>query len=271
MSMCAKCGASWTTPGMSLCPICGAKVGPATAIQEPSRESLPPEAKRETSVLKRTGGKTNGTAVLAAPPELEKAAPAAEVHSSPPGSKIDPPPRVPVFLKGEAGDLPSAPPTAAGRDPMPAPKPPAPESTRRVDASVVLLSAPPAGGGSQSLPVSSRPLNGPMILGVLALMTGILLPVTVAFESNRIFGILGFCMSGFFVPFAPIAWIAGLAAEKRRREQGLRPEGRVILGRLLGQWGTLLLVAEVTAALILIAGMRLAGNFPMTFWQQHQF
>jgi hypothetical protein len=103
------------------------------------------------------------------------------------------------------------------------------------------------------------------------MIPGILLPATVFFESHRIFGIIGFCMSGFFMPFAPIAWMAGLSAEKRRREQVLRPEGRVVFGRHLGQWGTLLLVAELTAALILIAGLRLAGSFPMTFWQQHQF
>jgi len=137
-------------------------------------------------------------------------------------------------------------------------------STRLVDASVALLAVERP--EERELPKAARPLNGPLILGILSLITGILLPITLAFESNRVLGIMGFCLSGFFVPFSPIAWIAGLAAEKRRREQGLRPESRVVLGRLLGQWGTLLLVTEVTAALLLIAGLRLAGKLPHTFW-----
>jgi hypothetical protein len=40
----------------------------------------------------------------------------------------------------------------------------------------------------------------------------------------------------------------------------------VSLGRILGQWGTLLLVAEVTVALVGIAALRLSGRFPVTFW-----
>ncbi len=119
-----------------------------------------------------------------------------------------------------------------------------------------------------AVPRRERPLNGPIILGALAMVTGVLFPLSLAFEGNRVFGVLGFCMSGFFVPFAPIAWIAGLMAERRRLEQGLEPEPRVVLGRLLGQWGTLLLIAEVTAALVLIAGLRLAGKLPGTFWVQ---
>jgi hypothetical protein len=117
-----------------------------------------------------------------------------------------------------------------------------------------------------AVPRVERPMNGPLILGVLAMVTGVLFPLSLIFQANRVFGVLGFCMSGFFVPFAPIAWIAGLVAEGRRREQGLEPEPRVVLGRLLGQWGTLLLVAEVTTALVLVAGLRLAGKIPSSFW-----
>ena len=93
-----------------------------------------------------------------------------------------------------------------------------------------------------------------------------LLPLTVAFESSRVLGVLGFCLTAFFVPFAPIAWTAGLIAEQRRRDQGLRPENSVSLGRLLGQWATLLLVSEVTLALMGIACLRLSGRFPFSFW-----
>ena len=68
------------------------------------------------------------------------------------------------------------------------------------------------------------------------------------------------------MPFSPIAWIAGFGAEKRRREQALHPEHRLIAGRLLGQGGTLLLIAQGTAVLILIAVLRLSGRLPSTFW-----
>jgi hypothetical protein len=116
------------------------------------------------------------------------------------------------------------------------------------------------------LPSPSRPLHGPLILGALSYLGVLLLPLTIAFESHRVLGVLGFCMAGFFAPFAPIAWLVGLTAEKRRRDQGLRPEPPVSLGRLLGQWGTLILVSEVTLALIGIAALRLAGRFPVSFW-----
>ncbi len=131
------------------------------------------------------------------------------------------------------------------------------------DASVILLGSGPR---DADLPEPIHPLNGPIVLGSLALVTVILLPLAAAFESSRVFGVLGFCLSGFFLPFAPIAWIVGLATERRRREQRLRPERRVVIGRLLGQWGTLLLIAEGSIGLLLIAALRLAGKFPTTFW-----
>jgi hypothetical protein len=261
--------------GMTLCPICGSKVGPETRVLEPSQEKLQPEAApaRKTSMIKAASGKTNGTAVLEAPAEPRKPDPRKDDTPAPepipPRPESDPPLRISVFPKPEPHAAPppgdpfdSAPPVMPKRSPESKP-------TVRVDASVVLMPMSPA--GRKDLPVSSRPLNAPLILGILATITGMLLPVTIAFESNRILGIIGFCMSGFFVPFAPVAWIAGLSAEKRRREQGLRPERRVVIGRMLGQWGTLLLIAEVTAALILIAGMRLAGKFPPTFWSTQSF
>jgi len=275
MSMCVKCGASWTTLGMTLCPICGSKVGPETRVVEPSQEKLQPEAApvRKTSMMKSSTGKTNGTAVLEAPAEPRKPDPRKDDTPAPepipPRPESEPPLRISVFPKPEPHAAP--PPGDPFDSAMPVPSRKSPESkpTVRMDASVVLMGASPL--MQKDLPVSSRPLNAPLILGIFATITGLLLPLTIAFEHNRILGILGFCMSGFFVPFAPVAWIAGLSAEKRRREQGLRPERRVVIGRMLGQWGTLLLVAEVTVALILVAGMRLAGKFPPTFWSTHQF
>jgi hypothetical protein len=73
-------------------------------------------------------------------------------------------------------------------------------------------------------------------------------------------------MAGFFAPFAPIAWMVGLTAEQRRRDQGFRPERAVTLGRTLGQVATLVLVAELTVGLIAIAALRLSGKFPGSFW-----
>jgi hypothetical protein len=118
----------------------------------------------------------------------------------------------------------------------------------------------------KELPAPARPMNGPLILGLMAFIPALVLPLTLAFEGTRVLGVLGFCMAGFFAPFAPIAWMAGLSAEKRRREQGLRPERQVSLGRLLGQSATMLLVAEMTIGLIAIAALRLSGKFPNTFW-----
>jgi hypothetical protein len=119
----------------------------------------------------------------------------------------------------------------------------------------------------KDLPAPTRPLVGPLVLGSLAFVPALLLPVTVAFEATRVLGVLGFCMAGFFAPFAPIAWIVGLVAERRRRDQGLRPERSVTLGRTLGQAATMVLVGELTVGLIAISALRLSGRFPSSFWQ----
>jgi len=272
MSKCLKCAASWTTPGMLMCPICGAKVG-EPAASEPSKAKLEPEMAgvKGTSVSGTASPRLSKSAILNSAPDGRSstsasaprrgsttALPAAKAPESPPELKVttfpkpDHKPQEKATMNDSSTELPKI------------VEVPLRMSAPLVDASVALLST----GIPQmkELPRPARPLNGPLILGVLALVTGILLPITVAFQSNRVLGIMGFCLSGFFVPFPPIAWIAGLAAEKRRREQGLSPERRVVLGRLLGQWGTLLLITEVMAVLILIAGLRLAGKLPPTFW-----
>lgn len=225
MSKCAICKTTWTTQGMMLCPICGAKVEGAELGTQTTRIQRPTQVHRPIPIEGAQQNKTNGTAVLTAPaPEIPKA--------------------------------------------EPAPPPPAPEPL--IVDSVVLPSPRPA-SAEKKLPSPARPLNAPLVLGLLSLVAVLLLPATLVFESHRILGILGFCASGFFVPFGPIAWMAGLGAEKRRREQGLRPESRVVFGRVLGQAGTLLLMAEVTAVLILVAGLRLSGQLPGTFWVTRQF
>jgi hypothetical protein len=270
MSLCEKCGTSWTTTGMTLCPICGCKVGDAAAIAEPSRDRLTTHFSglKESAATENGAAKSNGSAVLTAPPDLTSsmvpAAPhPASANPEPNESRPLPPLKVTVFPKAERHSAASGLPSTGGEAPLS-------ESTVTVplwlEKTSTGLQAAPAGNGDNALPAPVRPLNGPLILGALGLLSAAMIPVTLAFESNRILGILGFCMSAFFVPFAPIAWIAGLSAEKRRREQGVRPELRVVMGRLLGQCATLLLIAEVTAVLVLIAVLRLSGKLPSTFW-----
>ncbi|HLY09361.1 MAG TPA: hypothetical protein VKW04_08675 [Planctomycetota bacterium] len=277
MSKCTTCGAAWTTIEMTLCPICGATIGsdPSTferskggGASEPKRD--PSGATRDSSVPGRDGATPSAAAIQSSPPRSVKADPAVTVEPSPSADPVRLPHRGAAFATEVDERVPSVADTTADLGPLPAPKPPE-ESPVRVDATVLRLRSPLPAEEPKRLPVSSRPLNGPLILGLVATITGILLPVTLVFESHRVLGIIGFCISGFFVPFAPIAWVSGLSVEKRRREQGLRPEARVIFGRFLGQASTLLLVAEVTAILFLIAGLRLTGNLPMSFWQQRPF
>ncbi len=269
MSKCLKCAASWTIPGMAMCPICGTKVG-EPAASEPSQMKLEPEMAglKGSSVSGTASARLSKSAILQSAPDgrlpATASAPRDGSTTALPKAKVsdpDPELKVPSFPTAEPKPQETL---DSSRTDLPTVETPLRVSTRRVDASVTLLSTGlPA---EQNLPRPARPFNGPLILGLLAMVTGLLLPITVAFQSNRVLGIMGFCLSGFFVPFPPIAWIAGLAAEKRRREQGLRPERQVVLGRLLGQWATLLLITEMTALLLLIAGLRLAGTLPPTFW-----
>jgi hypothetical protein len=257
MVKCSKCGTGWTSSGLPLCPVCGTKVD---APEPVATEALPAPAHPyvvQTTALQETV-KKNGSAVLDVPVEIRKAAPPEPQPYSFPILKPAPvePPKV------EA--KPAEPPPEV--KPAPAPVVIAkekPVEMSPIDASAVNLPIQEL----KQLRISSRPLNGPLILGCLAYVSVLVLPIAFAFESHRVIGILGFTLAGFFAPFAPIAWLAGLATEKRRREQGLRPEGRVTLGRLLGQWGTLLFVAQATFGLIAVAAMRLYSRFPPTFWR----
>ncbi len=251
MSKCIRCGTTWTTAGLALCPVCGEKV--ASPAEQRSRveetapkpapvaaaAAAPPTRIRHGTTVRIPSDGASAARAMEPPPASPKAS--VEKTASPektaPSEKPVPPVAAPA--KAEASRLPR----------------------RLIDSSVMVLPAE-----MTPVPRPERPINGPIILGALALVTVLLLPMTLAFESNRVFGVLGFCMSGFFVPFAPIAWIAGLTAEGRRREQGLEAEPRVVLGRLLGQVGTLLLIGEVTVLLVLVAGLRLAGKLPPTFW-----
>lgn len=255
MAKCEKCGTAWTTAGMTMCPICGSGVG------EPAAEA------KKTEILAAVGAapKQNGTTVL-------KAAPRIVVEAAVPPSPAPPAPE--PKPESPAMHLVDDTPLKVTMFPSSGPKTLEDESSGfamppTVDASAILSLHTPA--APKPMPAPARPLNGPLILGFLALVTGILLPLSMAFESHRVMGVLGFCLAGFFVPFAPAAWLAGLSAEKRRREQGLSPERQVVIGRLLGQWGTLLLIVEVTMSLILVAALRLSGSLPSTFWTLRQY
>jgi hypothetical protein len=280
MVKCTNCGTGWTSEGLPLCPVCGTKVETPgkTAETKPTVELA---AATSDAVRK------NGSTVVMVPPEIRKAEPppAPAPYSFPILKRVEPPPPAPDPAPVvEAPKPPAEVPKTEIRNPDPKPEPfifqtlkkqepvsPQPEVIVKekpveyepIDASAVNLPIQ----AIKELRVAARPLNGPLILGCLAYVAVVMLPVTMAFESHRVIGILGFTLAGFFAPFAPIAWLAGLAAEKRRRDQGLRPERQVTLGRLLGQWGTLLLVAQTTVGLIAIAAMRLSSKFPPSFWR----
>lgn len=265
MSKCIPCGATWTTPGLALCPICGAKAGAAEGLSERLKPEL--SGARTSSTVAAAARIHRGTTVRIPPESLP-----ARTPTPPPPAARAPEEKAPAKAPEEKPAPPAAPESKAPAAPPPAPaeerpaKPARPEPTlpvpaRLIDTSVKILPAE-----MSTVPRVERPLNGPIILGALAMVTGVLFPLSLIFEGNRVFGVLGFCMSGFFLPFGPIAWVAGLMAERRRLEQGLEPEPRVVLGRLMGQWGTMLLFAEVTAALVLIAALRLAGKLPGSFW-----
>jgi len=306
MLKCAACGAAWTSLGMTLCPMCGAKVEKPPGVSESGRhERIPapkaPVAEPPKLVL------SSVLPILPPPPPEPPAPPPPKVAPAAPALSdfgfdkitISPEPAVESKPKEQA---PLAPPKAdpeivdeddswycslpavapppkraqpalrkhAPIKPSTAPPPPSAASTaitELMDASVLVDRIRPTPRPvSKPPPAPARPLSLPLVLGVVAVLAGLLLPLTAALERHRIVGVLGFCVCGLLLPLAPLAWIAGLAAERRRREQGLRAERRVVVGRLLGQWGTVVLAAEGTIALLAVAALRLVGKIPITFW-----
>jgi hypothetical protein len=285
MVKCATCGTAWTSSGLPLCPVCGTRVEePVASSKSPKEDRRPAPVPLINYVSTDSSGRkaSNGKAVLEISPEFRNSEsrvpgqlrvvdlapvqapvlePKLETYIFPQLKRVEPSPAIaslpaPVPTVNEARPMPLAPPETRK------PETRVLRITEAIDASAIL----PVQAGAKILPGPARPMNGPLILGFLAFVPALMLPLTVAFEGSRVLGILGFCMSGFFAPFAPIAWIAGLSAEKRRRDQGLRSERRVSIGRLLGQGATLILVAELTLALVGIAALRLSGKFPNSFW-----
>jgi hypothetical protein len=306
MVKCANCGTGWTSAGLPLCPVCGTKVpdvaapAPLAAAAAPEAVvhkngsaviDVPPDIRQEAVepehppyLLPQLKRVEPAPAPVARKTEIHREA--AEPEHPPdvfPQLKRVEPVREPVVRKTEIhreAAEPEPPPYLFPQlkrvEPAPIAPTPAPlpvvkkEDPVDVAARLQLLDASavnvPAPRELRELPAPARPLHGPLILGALAFIPILALPLTLAFESTRVLGVLGFCMSGFFAPFAPIAWMAGLSAEKRRREQGLRAERSVSIGRLLGQAATLILIAEMTVGLVAIAALRLSGKFPNTFW-----
>jgi hypothetical protein len=302
MLKCASCGAAWTSLGMTLCPMCGAKVEPPPGISESGRHERipapkPPVPEPPKPIL---------SAVLPLPPppppEPPAPPPPKAAHAAPalsdfgfdritigPESAVESKPmEQPSVAPPEADSgilqeddswycsLPVvAPPPKRAKPALRkhAPikvRPPSAASTaitELMDASVLVDRVRPAPRPTpKPLPAPARPPTVPLVLGVVAALSGLLLPLTAALERHRIVGVLGIVVCALLLPLAPLAWIAGLAAERRRREQGLRAERRVVVGRLLGQWGTLVLAAEGTIALLSVAALRLVGKIPIPFW-----
>lgn len=257
MMKCVSCGTAWSTSGLPVCPVCGARVGDAADASGTSKEDRRPDPvpmiSYPTSDSYRRKS-SNGSAVFEISTELRKS----ESHPTPPKALLQDPTPTPV-LSPETKKVDPAPAIA----PLPAAPLEAHKATTRLfRVSPAIL---PAQADAKTPPAPAKPMIGPLILGFLAFVPTLLLPLTLAFEGSRVMGILGFCMTGFFAPFAPIAWTAGLYAEKRRRDQGLRSEPQISAGRLLGQCATLILVAEMTLALVGIAALRLSGKFPPSF------
>lgn len=310
MSKCAKCGTAWTSLGMTMCPMCGAKVDPPAGVSESGRHvrvaaPRPPVAEPPKPVLMAVSIAPDlGLVVprMSAEPDKSTSSVGAEPPPPPPKPKVPSPKTVeslpPMEIDHAAtaisdfgfDQLPISEPDRskkpAGRmgedeswycslppiDAPPAKRPepvlkrhlpirPVPEpGTERVDGSVVAARIRQKPEAPRRLPAPARPLTIPLVLGILAVVAGIAPPLAAALAGNRFLGGLGFCISGLLLPIAPLAWMAGLAAEQRRREQGLRVERRVVVGRLLGQWGTVLLAAEGTIGLLLVAALRLGGR-----------
>lgn len=225
------------------------KAPPIPPVPTPARSVAPLEIDHAASAISDFG--FDQITINPAPP-VEKPSPRGEDDSwycSLPVPAAPPPKRGEPVLRQYAPIRPATPPPARTT------------ITELVDASVLVDRIRPL-QGKKALPAPARPLTAPLVLGVVAVLAGLLVPLTAALERNRIVGVLGFCVCGLLLPLAPLAWIAGLAAEQRRREQGLRVERRVVVGRLLGQWGTLLLAAEGAIAYLIVAAFRVVGRLP---------
>src|SRR5262245_33550443 len=252
MVKCGACGTAWTSSGLPLCPMCGAKVeigAPAAAPVEPP--SPPPEKaappKDVVRILNRVEARPEPPKkdpTLTALPVIEPPTPEPKRRPVLPEKPPSPPPKkspdpassalsdfgfdkIPVIPAPAAAPAKAVPesggaswycplPPVPRVEPAPKPKPsvqvvkaqrsprsirpPAviacTDATELVDASVLVGAIRPASRG-KGLPAPARPLSAPLVLGIFALVTGVLLPLSVAWDSNRVFGILGLCLSGF--------------------------------------------------------------------------
>jgi hypothetical protein len=240
---CVKCDTSWSS-GLPICPICDTKVeddsnrGVTPARPSPGvSDPVPSIAKDGLSTPDSLN--SSSIALLAVPRTERRLSLSAEA---------------PAFLQPGTG----------GSQRVDAPR--SPESVQAV--------TPPADSSPKASPEASVPvpaldlsiLKGPIGLGVMAIASVFVLPLTLALVQHRVIGALGLCLSALFAPLAPIAWIAGDKAERRSRYLGLSVEAQNgEAGKLLGQWGTLVLVSEVAVVLFTISVLRLSGVFRLPF------
>lgn len=75
-----------------------------------------------------------------------------------------------------------------------------------------------------------------------------------------VFGLLGFLICGVL---GIVAWVQGNGYRRACQEQGVEPEGLATAGWILGIIGTILLIFQIGAIILIIAGSALTmGNIP---------
>ena len=251
--ICSACCSAWTMDFPS-CPFCGGSARELPALASPA-----PELRR-----------------YAAAPVSEK--PQAQARPEAPA------PRIRENYPGPAGVRSSSSPSYGQlrpRAPAPAPAPamkssngaasPSPAPAAKPAAATPAPARPPAASPAPG-PARPRPFAGealqpicPLYLGIISLVGVALLPPTLIFEANRVVGVLGFCLLGFFAPFAPIAWYVSQSYENRFRSLGIPPGDAILRGKRLGMTGTFLLVLEGMIVGFLVAALRLSGQLPRSF------
>ncbi|RPH45431.1 MAG: hypothetical protein EHM91_07655, partial [Planctomycetota bacterium] len=171
MTKCAKCGTGWTSSGLPLCPICGTKV-PEPVAAAPARVADPIPLIEMPAAEPAVAACKSSVAVLERPPEPRK-----------PKPEIQP---VPELRRPKTEIL-----------PVPEPEPP-PMLLKKefpVDAEPRLRLIDPSAADipvQGDLPSPTRPLIGPLVLGAMAFVPVLLIPLTAAFEATRVLGVLGF-------------------------------------------------------------------------------
>ena len=162
------------------------------------------------------------------------------------------------------------PPTHSDPEPTPipetkieAPPPPPPPIVERAAVpaapSLVPLSAAEKRPDPSTLP--SVPLvpsaKVPLAFALHGVAAIALIAVAAFVPLSRIGGILVYLASAVLIPFAPLAWLAGLRYESRCIDLGFRPDPLGRTGRILGTVLTIVLALEGSALAVLTAVARM--------------